>query len=135
MEWNKRKGTTEKIEPSPLFLSEEKFTVFEHDIPTSLILNLDQTPLNYVSPGKYTFRFRGAKNVSIKGEDNKRQITGTFALTLDGKFLLIQLICQGKSRCCLPKFDFPDSSSISFTKTHWSNTDKSRDDERRKRLP
>ena len=68
MEWNKRKGTTRKFEPSPQFLSEEKFTfqrtistaALEHDIPISLIVNLGQTTLSYVSPGKYTFSFRGA---------------------------------------------------------------------------
>ena len=42
MEWIKRKGTTGKVEPSPQFLAEEKFTfqraisgaISEHDIPT-----------------------------------------------------------------------------------------------------
>ena len=59
MEWSKRKGTTGKIEPSKQFLLEEKLTfqkriasiIEEHDIPKELILNLDQTPLSYVSPG------------------------------------------------------------------------------------
>ena len=133
MEWVKRKGTTGKIEPSQQFLSEEKFTfqraistaVFDNDIPTSLILNLDQTPLSYVSPGKYTFNLRGAKNVPIKGVDDKRQITATFAVTLDGRFLPIQLIYQGKSERCLPKYEFPESFSVSFTKNHCSNTEKS----------
>ena len=31
----------------------------------------------------------------------------TFAFSLDGEFLLIQLIYQGKSQCSLPKLDFP----------------------------
>ena len=57
----------------------------------------------------------------------KRQITGTFTVTLDGKFLLIQLIYQGKSRHCSLKFDIADSFSISFTKNHWPNTDKSKE--------
>ena len=63
VEWVKRKGTTGKVEPSEKFLQEEKFSyqreisrvVLEHDIPLDLVLNLDQTPLSYVSPGKYTF--------------------------------------------------------------------------------
>ena len=62
MKWSKRKGTTGKIEPSSQFLAEEKFTfqraisaaISSHDIPNFLILNIDQTPLAYVSPGKYT---------------------------------------------------------------------------------
>ena len=100
LEWTKRKGTTEKVEPSPEFLTEEKLTfqraisaaVLKHDIQSSLVINLDQTPLSYFSPGKYTFSFEDAKNVPIGGMDGKRKITGTFAVPLTGKFMLIQLI-------------------------------------------
>ena len=41
-------------------------------MPKELILNLDQTPLSYVSPGKYTFNPKGAETVPIKGIDDKR---------------------------------------------------------------
>ena len=67
MEWNKRKVTTGKIEPLPTFFSEEKLTfqraistaVLKYDIPTSLIVNLDQKPLGYVSPRReWTIRSR-----------------------------------------------------------------------------
>ena len=76
---SKIKGTTGKIEPSPQFLAEEKFTfqrqmstaISSHDIPNFLVLNTDQTPLSYVSPGQYTFSFKGSKNVPIKGVDKK----------------------------------------------------------------
>ena len=81
MEWVKRKGTTGKVEPSPQFLAEEKFTfqrsiasvVANHDIPVELIINLDQTPLSYVTPAKYTFNIKATSNVPIKGIDDKRQ--------------------------------------------------------------
>ena len=81
--WSKRKVTTGKVDPSPQFLAEEKFTfqrnisvlVSEHDIPPSLIINIDQTLLSYVNTGKYTFSFKGAKNIPIKGVDDKRQIS------------------------------------------------------------
>ena len=60
MNWTKRKGTNGKVEPSKKFLGEEKFTfqrkisnvLLDHDVPSALILNLGQTPLSYVSPGK-----------------------------------------------------------------------------------
>ena len=42
--------------------------------------------LSYVSPGKYIFSFRGVKKVPIKGVDNKRQTTETFAVMNEGKF-------------------------------------------------
>ena len=65
------------------FLEEEEFTfqkkkmisfildhdisfILDHGIPSELALNLDQTPLSYVSPGKHTFSSRESKNVPIK---------------------------------------------------------------------
>ena len=79
MECVKRKGTTGKVEPSGKFLEEEKFSfqravslvVVENDIPVDLVLNLDQTTLSYVSPGKYTFCSKGSKNVPIKVLDRQ----------------------------------------------------------------
>ena len=83
MEWFKRNGTTSKIEPCEQFLLEEKrkfqrqilLINQEQDIPKELILNLDQKPLSYVSPGKYTFNPKGAKTVPIKGIDDNHYIT------------------------------------------------------------
>ena len=132
MEWVKRKGTTGKVEPSEKFLDEEKFTfqreiskvVTDHDIPLDLVLNLDQTPLSYVSPGKYTFCMKGSTTVPIKGVDDKRQITATFTVSASGVFLPIQLIYQGKTKRCLPKFKFPKEFQVTFTKNHWSNFEK-----------
>lgn len=133
MNWCKRKGTTGKVEPSPQFLAEEKFTfqraisskISMHDIPSYLVLNIDQTPLSYVSPGKYSFSFKGSKHVPIKGVDDKRQITATFAVSSTGEFLPMQLIYGGKTKRSLPRYEFPVSFSVGFTANHWSNTDKS----------
>ena len=102
----KRKSSTGKVEPSTQFLAEEKFTfqkaistyAYDHDIPTDLIINLDQTPLSYVSPGKYTFIMKGAKNVPIKGVDDKRQITATFAVSASRDFFHMQLIYAGETK-------------------------------------
>ena len=52
MDWVKRKGTTDK--PSKQLLVEDKFTfqmsilkvIYEHDIPSKLVINLDQTPFS-----------------------------------------------------------------------------------------
>ena len=78
MDWVKRKGTTVKIEPSPQFLAEERFTfqkpiatiVYDHGIPRDHTTNLDQT--TYVSPGNYTFNLKVAKSVPVEGADDKR---------------------------------------------------------------
>ena len=50
--WTKRKGTAGKVEPSKKLLEEEKFTfqrkisnaILDPDVPSALVLNLDQTP-------------------------------------------------------------------------------------------
>ena len=104
-------------------MAEEKFvfqrtistTILEHDIPAPLAVNFDQTPLFYVSPGKYTFSFKGAKNVPIKRVDDKRQITANFAVSLTGKFLPIRLIYKGKTKLSLPRFEFPSAFSLIYT--------------------
>ena len=78
-------------------------------------------------PGKYTFNPKGAKTVPIKGIDDKRQITATFVISMTGEFLLIQLIYEGKTKRCLPNFDFPASFNVTFSNNHWSNTEKSKE--------
>ena len=132
MRWVKRKGTTGKVAPPPLLLKEEKFSfqrdiaqaVYDHKIPKRLVFNLDQTPLNYISPGKYSFAPGGSKHVPIKGVDDKRQITATFAVNAAGEFFPMQLIYQGKTKRCLPKHSFPEGFNVTMTKNHWSNTEK-----------
>ena len=133
MEWSKRKSTTGQIEPSKQFLLEEKFTfkrriasiIEEHVIRKEFILNLDQTPLSYISPGKYTFNLNDAKTVVIKGIDDKRQITVTFTVIMTRTFLPIQLIYEGETPKCLPRFDFPADFNVTVFDNHWSNTEKS----------
>ena len=81
--------------------------------------------MSYISPGKYTFDAKGAKTVPIKGIDDKRQITATFTVSMTGKFLPTQLIYEGKTPRCLPRFDFPADFNVTFSDNHWSNTEKS----------
>ena len=84
MNWGKRKGTTGKVEPSKTFLAEEKFSfprnvsnvTFDHDLPSALVLNLDQTCLFYVSPGKYTFSSKGQKMFPLMDLMAKSKLQG-----------------------------------------------------------
>ena len=85
MEQGQRHHLKNRFSPSQ-FLAKEKFTfqrnisalVSEHDIPPSMIINIDQTPLSYVNTG--------AKNIPINSVDDKRQITATFAVSCTGEF-------------------------------------------------
>ena len=95
LNWSKRRATTSKVEPSAQLLAEEKFTfqkaiakaIQDNDIPPDLVINLDQTSLCFVSPGKYAFQFKGSKHVPVKGLDDERQITATFGMSAVGEFL------------------------------------------------
>ena len=64
---------------------------------------------------------KGAKHVPIKGVDDKRQIAATFAVSASGDFLPMQLIYAGNTKRCLPKFTFPRSFHVTYTKNRWSN--------------
>ena len=50
--------------------------------------------------------------VSIKGMDDKHQITAMFAATLADKFLPVQVVYEGKAYRCLPNFELPNSSIV-----------------------
>ena len=106
LKWNKRKSTTGNADPSPQFLTKEKFSfqrnisalVTEHDIRPCLIINIDETPLSYVNTRKYMLSFKGAKNVPTSGMNDRLQITATFTASCTGDFLLIQLIYSGTTK-------------------------------------
>ena len=131
--WSKLKGTTRKVDSFPQFLVEENFPfqrnisalVSEHDIAPSLIININQTRLSFVNAEKYTFSFKGAKNIPIKGVDDKRQIAVTFAVSCTEEFLPVQLIYSGKTERSLLKYCFLPSFSVTFTENHLSNKEKS----------
>ena len=110
----KRKGNTKaKVniedfdEIKKLFLLDIKGVVAMDEVPPELIINWDQTGLNYVPVSSWTMAEEGCKRVEIDGKDDKRQITAVFACSMAGDFLPPQLIYQGKTTRCLPKFNFP----------------------------
>jgi len=61
----------------------------------------------------------GSKRVDLAGKDDKRQITACFAGTMEGDFLLPQLVYKGKTPCCLLQFDFPNDWLITYCSSHW----------------
>ena len=61
----------------------------------------------------------------LVGKRKKKQITGTFTVTMSGLFLPMQLIYKGKSPRCLPQgITFPENFNLTFTPNHWGNEDK-----------
>ena len=103
------------------FLLDIKATVEMQEIPPELIINWDQTGIKIVPVSSWTMEKRGAKRVAIAGVGDKRQITAIFAVTLVGDCLPFQIIYQGKTSGCLPKFAFPSDWNVTCTPNRWSN--------------
>ncbi len=91
------------------------------DIPDSLVINLDQTGIKLVPTGDWTMAAQGSRRVEVVGLGDKRQITATFAASLDGTFLPMQILYQGKTGRSHPKYAFPDGFDIFHTPNHWAN--------------
>ena len=130
--FSKCRGATAKEPISPGFLKEICFMfcqsineiVSAHDMVDNLIINIDQTPLPFVLISNYMMDKTNEEFVPISDSADYRQITGTFSVTTSGKFLPIQLIYQGKTDRCHPKFNFPKEFHITHTENHWSNEKK-----------
>ena len=126
----KRKATTKAKVSVEIFaelksdyLLKIKNAIAMDEIPAELVINFDQTALNIVPTSDWTMEAEGSKRVQIIAKDDKRQITCTAVLagTLDGDFLPCQIIYQGTTTRCLPKYDFPNNWHITYSANHWSN--------------
>ena len=106
------------------FLLDVTAVVEMEDIPPELVFNWDQTGISIVPGSSWTMEVKGSKRVEIVDMDDKRQITALFCCTLTGEFLPLQLIYQGKTSACLPRYKFPDDWHVTCTPNHWSNEDK-----------
>ena len=109
------------------FLLNVKAVVEMEDIPSDLILNWDHTGINIVPSSKWTMKAKGLKRVEAIGLHDKRQITAVFCAALTGELLPLQLIYQGKTTACLPRFAFPFEGNVTYTSNHWSNEQKTKE--------
>ena len=117
MGYVKRKATTKaKITVENLAALKEQFLldirglVEMEEIPPDLILNWDQTAVNYVPVSNWTMAKEGSKSVPVAGIDDKCQITLVLAAAMTGKLLPLQLVHQGKTKACLPTVSLSKSS-------------------------
>ena len=103
------------------FLLEIKTIVTMDEIPPELVINFDQTALNYVPISHWTMDEEGIKRVEVVAKEDKRQLTAVFAGSLSGDFLSLQLIYKGKTDRCLPHYEFPSTWHVTKSEKHWSN--------------
>ena len=131
LHWVKRRYTTSKREMNPAMYEELTFSwkrkianaVFEHKIQKEMILNFDQTALEFTAPNKSTFTGKGVHSKPIASVDDKCQITAIFCINIVGDFLPVQLIYGGVTDKYHPKVKLPESFHITHNQNHWSNKD------------
>ena len=102
------------------------YLVMRYNIPPALVINLDQSSIQLLPMYGETRRETGSKDVPILGLDDKRQITVVFQAAANGKFLLPQMVFQGKTSRCLPALTIRsplEEKGWHFTHSHnhWSN--------------
>ena len=73
-------------EVKKLFLHDIKYIRLLDEIPNDLIINFDQTGINYVSVSSWTMEKQGEKRVEVIGKGDKWQITAVLAGTLNIEF-------------------------------------------------
>ena len=128
MNYTRQQGATSKValldgireENELLFHYQIVEKVERYDIPDLIILNFDQAPSKYVPVASTTWAKQNSKQVCLEGSDNKRSITATFTITMDGKFLGMQLIHGGKTNQSLPRSRFAKDFSLSANPKHYS---------------
>ena len=104
-----------------VFLMDITNIISMDEIPPQLVINFDQTAINYVPTPSWTMEKEGAKRVEMMGIDDKRQITAVFGASLSGDFLPPQLVYEGKTKRCLPSYSSPSTWNITYSTNHWSN--------------
>lgn len=112
---------SEFLQRKTQYLLDIKACVQFEEIPHDMIINWDHTGINFASTSSWTMEKKGTKRVEMAAIDDKRQITGVFGCTLSGDFLPVQVIYTGKTKKCLPKYDFPPDWHITHTPNHWAN--------------
>ncbi len=106
------------------FVVDVKAVVEMEDVPPELVFNWDQMGISIVPGSSWTMEAKGSKRVEIVGISDKRQITTVSGGTMTGEFLPPQLIYQGKTSACLPRYKFPSDWHVTCKPNHWSNEDK-----------
>lgn len=128
MGYSKRKATraAKKVPPNfeqikTEFLLRIETVVRDNKIPPDLIFNWDQTGMRYVPVSDWTLEKTGAKQVSVTGLNDKREITLLLCGTITGYLMAPQVIYAGQTTKCHPNIAFPRHWDIWHTESHWSN--------------
>ena len=84
------------------------------------MLNSDHTSWKYATVGRTTMASKNSTCADLAGSTDKRSITLTLLVTLDGKILPFQTIYGGKTNQSLPEITFPAKFNTIVNEKHYS---------------
>ena len=87
-----------KREVELLYIHDIVNLIQTHKITKLMVLNLDQTPVEYVPSGKTTLAKQSTSSVPVCSFSDKRMVIATFIITLEEIFLRMQLIYSAKHK-------------------------------------
>jgi hypothetical protein len=77
-------------------------TILQHNVPKCLIVNSDQTGVQYSAGAVETYAPIGSKQVEVIGKDEKRTFTLMVGISMSGEVLPFQAVYAGKTKGSLP---------------------------------
>ena len=92
------------------------------EIPAELIVNFDQTALNYAPVTPWTMEKHGGKRVEVVVKDNQQRLQLLLQDHCQENHcheISPQLLYEGKTMRCLPHYKFPSSWHITQSDNHW----------------
>ncbi|THU83896.1 hypothetical protein K435DRAFT_688686 [Dendrothele bispora CBS 962.96] len=107
----------------------EAWLVRDYNIPPALRVNTDQTQSVYQPGTKVTWNQKGAKQVDIRGKDEKRAFTLVPSISASGEVLPMQAVYRGASKQLCPSKSaaaYDEVNKLGFllepscTNTYWS---------------
>ena len=128
LRFKKRKGTkaARKVPENSVQLGEEYWNRIydvktKHNIPSCMIVAFDETASKLFPCNDWTMAEEGSKQVAIVGLEDKRAMT--LGIAFSGppcELLKTQHIYAGKTNQCHPDIDWPESSDVTHSDSHWS---------------
>ncbi|CAM6129979.1 unnamed protein product [Calypogeia fissa] len=102
------------------------YLVHAYRIPECLVVNGDQTGMRVMPVGaERTYTLQGARDVTVAGKNDKRQVTLLMACSAEGDLLPVQMIFKGKKPVVLPRGQASKQLRdagwhLTMTYNHWS---------------
>ena len=128
LRFKKRKGTkaAKKVPENAAELGDVFFNRIydmktKYNIPPSMIFVWDEHSSSFFPVTKWTMEEAGATQVAIVGKEDKRCITiGTGFSGPPFNMLKSQFIYEGKTNQCHPDIEWPETTDVTHSDTHWA---------------